>query len=371
VKNYVPVTDAMLRDPDPGDWLMIRRNYKAWSYSPLTEISAGNVKELQLAWSWAMNDGVGSNEPTPIVHNGIMYLAHVGNIVQALDARSGELIWENRLGPALSNGQGAIRSLAIYQDKIYLAATDARLVALDARTGKMVWETRIADPAKGYGNTSGPLIIQGKVIQGMGGCDRYKETGCYISAYDAQSGKQLWKFETVAREGAPGGDTWGKLPNLLRAGGDTWITGSYDPDLDLTYWGTAQAKPWMPSAAPTTRRSTRPRPWRSGRTMDRWPGISSMCRANRSIWMKCSSGCWSIRAARIWCSASARPASCGSSIARPESFWITKRPFSRTSTTTSIRRPARCITAMRLSSSARKSGCRPVHPPKAATTGKR
>jgi alcohol dehydrogenase (cytochrome c) len=245
VKNYVPVTDAMLRDPDPGDWLMIRRNYKAWSYSPLTEISAGNVKELQLAWSWAMNDGVGSNEPTPIVHNGIMYLAHVGNIVQALDARSGELIWENRLGPALSNGQGAIRSLAIYQDKIYLAATDARLVALDARTGKMVWETRIADPAKGYGNTSGPLIIQGKVIQGMGGCDRYKETGCYISAYDAQSGKQLWKFETVAREGAPGGDTWGKLPNLLRAGGDTWITGSYDPDLDLTYWGTAQAKPWM------------------------------------------------------------------------------------------------------------------------------
>ena len=245
VKNYVPVTDAMLRDPDPGDWLMIRRNYKAWSYSPLPEINTANVKELQLAWSWSMNDGVGSNEPTPLIHNGTMYLANVGNIVQALDARTGELIWENRLGPALSNGQGAIRSLAIYQDKIYLAATDARLVALDARTGKVVWETRVADPAKGYGNTSGPLIIQGKVIQGMGGCDRYKETGCYISAYDAQSGKQLWKFETVAREGTPGGDTWGKLPNLLRAGGDTWITGSYDPDLNLTYWGVAQAKPWM------------------------------------------------------------------------------------------------------------------------------
>ncbi len=121
----------------------------------------------------------------------------------------------------------------------------ANLVALDARTGKIVWETRIADPAKGYSNTSGPLIINGKVIQGMGGCDRYKETGCFISAYDAQTGKQLWKFETVAREGTPGGDTWGKLPNLLRAGGDTWITGSYDPELDLTYWGVAQAKPWM------------------------------------------------------------------------------------------------------------------------------
>jgi len=245
VKNYISVTDAMLRDPDPGDWLMIRRNYQAWSHSPLTQINTTNVKQLQLVWSWAMNDSTAANEPTPIVHNGILYLANVGNIVQALDARTGELIWENRVGPDLSNGQGAIRSLALYQDKVYLATTDVRLLALDARNGKVVWETRIADPAKGYGNTSGPLIVQGKVIQGMGGCDRYKETGCFISAYDAQTGKQLWKFETVAREGTPGGDTWGKLPNLLRAGGDTWITGSYDPVLDLVYWGVAQAKPWM------------------------------------------------------------------------------------------------------------------------------
>jgi alcohol dehydrogenase (cytochrome c) len=245
VKNYVPVTDAMLRDPDPGDWLMIRRNYQAWSHSPLAQINTTNVKQLQLVWSWAMNDSTAANEPTPIVHNGVMFLATPGNIVQALDARTGELIWENRIGPDLSNGQGAIRSLALYQDKVYLATTDVRLLALDASNGKIVWETRIADPAKGYGNTSGPLIVQGKVIQGMGGCDRYKETGCFISAYDAQTGKQLWKFETVAREGTPGGDTWGKLPNLLRAGGDTWITGSYDPVLDLIYWGVAQPKPWM------------------------------------------------------------------------------------------------------------------------------
>jgi alcohol dehydrogenase (cytochrome c) len=245
VKNYVPVTDEMLRNPDPGDWLMIRRNYQAWSHSPLTEINASNVKQLQLAWSWAMNESTGANEPTPIVHNGIMFLANPGNIVQALDARNGDLIWENRIGPDRSNGLGAIRSLALYQDKVYIATTDVRLLALEARTGKMVWETRIAEPSKGYGNTSGPLVVQGKLIQGMGGCDRYKETGCFISAYDAQNGKQLWKFETVAREGTPGGDTWGKLPNLLRAGGDTWITGSYDPVLDLTYWGVAQAKPWM------------------------------------------------------------------------------------------------------------------------------
>ena len=245
VKNYTPVTDAMLRNPDPGDWLMIRRNYQAWSYSPLTQITTANVKNLQLVWEWAMNENGAANEPTPIVHNGIMFLANPGNIVQALDARTGELIWENRVGPDLSNGLGAIRSLAVYQDKVYLATTDVRLVALEARTGKVVWERRVADPAKGYGNTSGPLVVGGKVIQGMGGCDRYKETGCYISAYDAATGQPLWKFETVAREGTPGGDTWGKLSNLLRAGGDTWITGSYDPALDLLYWGVAQAKPWM------------------------------------------------------------------------------------------------------------------------------
>ncbi len=244
VKNYTNVTDAMLKNPDPGDWLMIRRNYQAWSYSPLSQVNASNVRELQLVWSWAMNEG-GANEPTPIVHNGVMFLANTGNIVQALDAKTGELIWENRVGPELASGLGAIRSLAVYEDKVFLSTTDVRLVALDARTGKTVWDTRIADTAKGYGNSSGPLVVNGKVIQGMGGCDRYKETGCFISAYDSQTGKQIWKFETVAREGTPGGNTWGKLPNLLRAGGDTWITGSYDPNLDMLFWGTAQAKPWM------------------------------------------------------------------------------------------------------------------------------
>ncbi len=245
LKTYTPVTDAMLKNPDPADWLMIRRNYQAWSYSPLASVTTTNVKDLQLVWTWAMNEGVGANEPTPIVHNGVMFLANVGNIVQALDARTGELIWENRIGPDRSSGNGALRSLGLYEDKVYIAATDARLLALDAKTGKVVWETRVAEPGKGYGNTSGPLLVNGKVIQGLGGCDRYKETGCYISAYDARTGKQLWKFDTIAREGTPGGDTWSNIPNLLRAGGDTWITGSYDPTMDMLFWGVAQAKPWM------------------------------------------------------------------------------------------------------------------------------
>lgn len=256
VKNYVPVTDEMLRHPDPSDWLIVRGNYQAWDYSPLTQITRENVQDLRLAWVWAMNEG-GANEPTPLVHNGIIYLANTDNIVQALDGRTGELIWENRVRPSgqQGGGTGATRNLAIYQDKIFLATTDARLAALDARTGKTVWESVIADNAKGYGNSSGPIVIGGKVLQGLSGCDRYKaqdnEQGCFVSAFDAATGQRLWRFNTIARSGEPGGDTWGTLPNMLRVGGETWITGSYDPELNLTYWGVAQAKPWMQASRGT------------------------------------------------------------------------------------------------------------------------
>src|SRR6185503_4710247 len=129
VKNFTPVTDAMLRNPDPGDWLMIRRNYQAWSYSPLSEVTNRNVQDLRLAWVWAMNDG-GASQPTPMVHNGIIYLANTSNVVQALDGRTGDLIWENSIGPEATRAYGATRSLAIYQDKVFIAATDAKLYAL-------------------------------------------------------------------------------------------------------------------------------------------------------------------------------------------------------------------------------------------------
>jgi len=245
VENYVPVTNEMLVHPDPGDWLMPRRNYEAWSYSPLAEITNKNVHNLQLAWVWAMNEG-GQNEPTPIVHNGIIYLYNTSETVQALNGATGDLIWENRIGFDSSVVLDRMRGLALYNDKLFLATADARLIALDARTGKIVWKTVIADATKGFGNTSGPIIIHGKVVQGLDGCSRYSEDDrCFISAYDAETGEQLWKFYTVARQGEPGGDTWAYLPDLFRAGGDTWITGSYDPGLNLTYWGVAQPKPWM------------------------------------------------------------------------------------------------------------------------------
>ena len=247
VKNFVPVTDEMLRKPDPGDWLMFRGNYQGWSYSPLREITTANVSDLELAWVWAMSEG-GANQSHPLVHNGTLYLLNPNNIVQALDALTGNLIWEQRAGPEQRPGYGGLRSFSISQDKILFAASDARMVALDARTGKLLWETRVGDTAQGHFATSGSIAINGKVLQGLSGCARFNGLGCWITAVDIATGKIAWKFNVIAQEGTPGGDTWGTLPNLFRAGGATWIAGSYDPELNLTYWGTAQAKPWMPAS---------------------------------------------------------------------------------------------------------------------------
>jgi alcohol dehydrogenase (cytochrome c) len=241
VKNYVPVTTEMLRNPPPQDWLVTRRTYQAWSYSPLNQITRDNVKNLQLKWSWSMNDS-GANETGPIVHNGIMYLATPSNIVQALDAKTGDLIWETRAGPYQAPGYGGIRSFAIAEDKVFLATSDAHMVAIDARNGKILWDTPASE--KPRASTGGSIVIGDKAIMGLTNCDHFDGEGCYISAYDIHTGKQAWRFYTVPRQGEPGSDTWGTLPMNKRAGAETWIAGSYDPDLNLTYWGVAQSKPW-------------------------------------------------------------------------------------------------------------------------------
>lgn len=241
IENFTPVTDAMLENPDPADWPMHRRNYYGHSFSPLDQITTENAGNLTLEWVWNMHEG--DSEPAPLVYDGIMYLINPGNVIQALDAATGDLIWENWAGPA--NRQD-MRNIAIYNDKIIQATTDARLVALDARTGEQVWETEVADASKGFSNSSGPIVADGKVILGLAGCARYIPEDCYISAHDANNGELEWRFNTIAKMNEPGGDTWGDLDNLFRAGGETWITGSYDPELKLTYWGTAQQKPWVP-----------------------------------------------------------------------------------------------------------------------------
>jgi len=242
VKHFVPVTDAMLRNPDPSNWLMIRGNYQAWNYSPLAQITRNNVQDLRLLWEWAMDEG--TNEVAPIVYHGTLYLNSSLGVVQALNGRTGDLIWESRVGG--SDYRSGMRGLAIYDAKLFVATSDARLVALAASTGKILWQTVIGDRTKGtYSATSGPIVINGKVVQGLAECETYSDEKCFVSAYDAASGRQIWKLNTIARNGETGGDTWENLPNLFRAGGETWITGSYDPDLNLTYWGVAQAKPWM------------------------------------------------------------------------------------------------------------------------------
>jgi len=270
VKEFRPVTEAMLRNPAPGDWLNWRRTDSAWGYSPLEQINKQNVQQLQLAWSWSMDDS-GAQEAAPLVYDGVMYLPNPRGVIQALDAATGDLIWEYRPGatpaaapsgrgggeqtdiPRLAQrpasggsdlGRGIQKTLAIFDDKIFGTTNDAHIVALNARTGKVVWDVKTADDKLGYEYTAGPIVVRGKVIAGITGCSRYKDDVCFISGHDAATGKELWRTSTIARPGEPGGDTWGDLPLTFRAGSDAWVTGSYDAATNLVYWGTAQAKPW-------------------------------------------------------------------------------------------------------------------------------
>ena len=151
-----------------------------------------------------MNEG-GWNAPSPIVHDGVMYLAGIGPVVQALDATSGDLIWEHQVEVATTGYSGMSRNLAIYEDKLFMATPDARLIALDARTGERVWDAVIADHAEGFRNTSGPIVVGGTLVQGLSGCDRFTLESCFISGYDADTGERLWRFNTVARSDEPGG----------------------------------------------------------------------------------------------------------------------------------------------------------------------
>jgi alcohol dehydrogenase (cytochrome c) len=242
VKNYTPVSDDMLAHPDASDWLMHRGNYQAWDFSRLKQINTANVGSLQLRWVWAMDDG-GRQQFNPLVHDSVMFVSNNRtNSVQALDARTGDLIWESKIGPVVDNMQNATRTMALYGNLLFYGATSATVYALDARTGQEVWHTVISR----YKNDKigGMTTIHGKLLVGLTRCDdRSVQDHCWIAAYDARTGKLLWKTLTIADKGTPGGNTWGTLTNDQRAVADAWITGSYDPELNLTYWGTGQAKP--------------------------------------------------------------------------------------------------------------------------------
>ena len=255
VTGFTPVSDAILQNPAPADWLNWRRTLDAQAHSPLDQITTGNVTGLRLAWSWAMASG--SQQTTPLVYDGVMYLASPGEVVHALDAASGELLWEYRRdAPPPGDSYGgpppgrAHRNIAIYQHMIYLNTADAHVIAIDARTGEAVWDT---DVGKGVGFqfSSGAIVADGKVVSGLTGCGRYRDDTCYIVGLDAATGRELWRTSTIARPGERGGDSWGDLPLMFRAGSDSWIPGSYDPVTRTLFHGTSQAKPWARAARGT------------------------------------------------------------------------------------------------------------------------
>ena len=242
VASYSPVTDELLENPPDQEWLSWRRTPNGHGYSPLDQITPGNVGELRIAWVWAME--AGRVQTAPLVHDGVLFLANPGNVLQALDARTGDIIWQYRRGYPDGRRSNLMRSIALYQDKVYMTTADLSVVAVDARTGELVWQTKKADEADGFYHTAGPVIADGVVISGITGCGQFTQAGCFITGHDSETGAELWRTSTIAQPGEPGGDTWGDLPRGVRGGAETWIPGTYDPDLDLYFVGTAQAKPW-------------------------------------------------------------------------------------------------------------------------------
>ena len=242
-QQFMPVTDAVLQDPQPADWLRWRRGNGASGYSPLDQVTRDNVQELRLAWSWAMASG--SGQPEPIVYRGVMYLPHTHGVVQALDSRTGELIWEYRRSLPEGLGDRTTRNIAIYQDKIFLATDDAYLIALDARTGQAVWEVETGDYRDRLRYTTGPIAGNGRIFAGQS-CGTGTSRSCFLSAHDADTGEELWRRESVAGPGDPPehNATWGEVPHAQRRKASFWMTGSYDPELDLVYWTTASASPY-------------------------------------------------------------------------------------------------------------------------------
>lgn len=245
--GFPAVTDQLLQNPAPEDWLMWRRTLNSWGYSPLDQINPANVANLELAWSVPLNPG-SVQEGTPLVYMGILYMPHPGDVITAINASTGEQLWEYRrkmpedLGdyiPATETN----RALAIYNDKIVYTSNDDYIVGLNAATGTVEYETQIFDyhinPAQ---QSSGPIIINGKAISGRGCMPAGGPETCVITAHDADTGAELWRLNTIQRPGE-GEDTWGGIPWEQRWHVGAWMMPSYDPELNLIYMGTSVTAP--------------------------------------------------------------------------------------------------------------------------------
>lgn len=243
---YRPVTDAMLVNPDASDWLMINRTYDEQRYSPLDQINRGNVANLKMVFARGLPQG--SQESVPLVHDGVMYLIAPGGGILALDATTGDQIWEywrdmpRAAVDAIGGPETArTKSIALYQDMVFYPAPDGFIVALDARTGKERWTTKAHDFATFTEHTGGIIVADGKLITNRT-CEQ--RSGCFLAAHDAVTGREVWKFFTAPAPGEPGGDSWGGLPLDKRIASSWGLPGSYDPVRKRLYWGISNPKPY-------------------------------------------------------------------------------------------------------------------------------
>ena len=230
-----PVTDAMLSNPAPGEWLTWRRGHDAQGFSPLNQITAQNVSELRSAWSWSLPSG--PNEGTPLYHDGVLFVHAFGDKVQALDAATGDLLWAYSRRLPMGTQPSVKRSIALYGDKVYTGTSDAHVVALDAKTGKVMWDSPVMPKSQGYGLTGGVTIAKGKVMASTTG---RSAGGNFIVAFDANTGKEAWRFKTIPSSNEPGGNTWNGVPDDMRNGGSVWVPGAYDAATNLVYFSVAQ-----------------------------------------------------------------------------------------------------------------------------------
>jgi PQQ-dependent dehydrogenase (methanol/ethanol family) len=254
IDDYEPVTAEMLLNPPAEEWLMWRGNYSNHGYSPLEQINKDTVGDLELAWAWPMAEA-GIQETAPLVHDGIMFLQTNNNIVEALDAKTGDLIWQYRhvlaeLPSTWSYQANQARrqknSIALFDDKVILTTADAKIVVLNAADGKIVWEKQVLDYNLGYSYTIGPVIADGKIISAISGCSIAGTAGgCYILAHDVNTGEEIWRFNTIDDPNNPEQQaSWGDVPPENRWGGTPWATGAYDPETNTTFWGVGMPGPY-------------------------------------------------------------------------------------------------------------------------------
>ena len=240
--SYRSVTDARLLKPEAENWLMFRRTYDGTGYSPLDKINTSNVRKLKPVWSLSTGVTEGHQSP-PIVNDGVMYITTPLNHVLAIDAATGVALWEyaRQMPFDISLIHPTNRGVALYGDRVYMATSDANLVALDAKTGQVIWEKPVADYRAGYYMTLAPLAAKGKIMVGASGGERGIRG--FVAALDANTGQELWRTYTIPGPGEAGNETWPEGA-WKTGGGPIWVTGNYDPELNLTFWGTGNPGPW-------------------------------------------------------------------------------------------------------------------------------